>query len=181
MINIKQGILLASIAITSVSCSPKIPFTQSLRDQYKLSPEELKHIQFYLSDPVVLRRGTTSESQKSTEDGTLIVKSGKDLEQVVFKANTAGAIEEVVDDKKFTVAFEEGNEKFLVFGSNSDRNGYYRLQALQWQNNGKGKINYGGQTYFSNSGSDQSYLLFKMKSLRNLKIQEKVVKGKKVN
>ena len=61
------------ITMMLASCSPKIPFTQAIRDQYKLDAAELKHIQFYLSDPIVLRRGDNKENQKSTEEGTLIV------------------------------------------------------------------------------------------------------------
>ncbi len=168
------------ITLMLASCSPKIPFTQTIRDQYKLDASELKHIQFYLSDPIVLRRGDNKENQKSTEEGTLVVKSGKDLEQVVFKGNTPGAVSEIVDGQKITIAFEDGAEKYLVFGSSGDRNGYYKLQALQWSGE-RGKINYGGQTYYSNRGSDKAILLFKMKSLRNVKVDEKIVKGKKVN
>ena len=175
-----QMLVLIALSTIFISCSPKIPFTQSIRDQYKLSPQEIKHIQFYLSDPIVLKRGESKENQKTTDDGTLVVKSGKDLEQIVFKRNIPGAVSEIVDSEKMTIAFEDGNEKYLVFGSNGDRNGYYSLQALQWKGE-RGKINYGGQTYFSNPGSNQAILLFKMKSLRNVKVEEKVVKGKKVN
>ncbi len=174
--------MLGFLVITMIlaSCSPKIPFTQAIRDQYKLDAAELKHIQFYLSDPIVLRRGDNKENQKSTDEGTLIVKSGKDLEHVVFKGNTQGAVSEIVDGQKITVAFEDGAEKYLVFGSSGDRNGFYKLQALQWSGE-RGKINYGGQTYYSNRGSDKAILLFKMKSLRDVKVDEKIVKGKKVN
>ncbi|MBL7922993.1 MAG: hypothetical protein JNL88_02225 [Bacteroidia bacterium] len=162
------------------SCAPKIPFTQAIREQYKLSPEEMKGIQYYLSDPVALRRGETNENQKSTEDGKLVVESGRSIDQVTIKANTEGAMEQAVDLKTITVAFEEGAEKQLVFSSNRSRNGYYTLQALSWEN-GRGKINYGGQTWYSNPGSDKAILLFKMKSIRKLRVNEKVARGRKVN
>lgn len=162
------------------SCSPKIPFTQAIRDQHQLTPEELKGIQFYLSDPLALRRGESNESQKSTDDGKLIIQSGRTIDQVTIKANTPGAVEKVADIKTLKVAFEEGAEKSLVFSSDNNRNGYYSLRALNWKN-GKGEINYGGQTFYSNQGSEQSILLFKMKSIRKLRVNEKVAKGRKVN
>jgi len=161
------------------ACSPKIPFTQAVREQYKLTPEELKGIQFYLSDPVALRRGEANENQKSTEDGKLIVESGKTIDQITIKSNTEGAVENVPDLKTLTVSFEEGAEKYLVFNSLKSRNGYYSLQALSWEN-GKGKVSYGGQTWYASPGSDQAILLFKMKSIKKLRVNEKVAKGRKV-
>lgn len=173
-------IIAALLMIFFGSCSPKIPFTQSIRDQYQLSSEELKGIQFYISDPLALRRGESNENQKSTDDGKLIIQSGRTIDQVTIKANTPGAVEKVADIKTLKVAFEEGAEKSLVFSSDNNRNGYYSLRALNWKN-GKGEINYGGQTYYSNQGSEQSILLFKMKSIRKLRVNEKVAKGRKVN
>jgi hypothetical protein len=171
--------ILSLLALLSFSaCSPKIPFTQSLRDQYKLTQEEMRSIQFYLSDPVILRRGS-SNSKKETEDGTLVIKNGKNVEQVSFKANTPGALDQVVNSNSLKVSFEDGAEKSLVFAS--DRNGYYALQAISWDKDGKGTINYGGQTYYAIPGSRNAILLFKMKSLRKVNVQEKVVKGKKIN
>ncbi len=177
----KRSLLIGGLALTFLisSCSPKIPFTQAVRDRYKLTPEELRGIQFYISDPVALRRGESSENQKSTEDGKLVVESGKSIEQVTIKANTAGAVEQVPDFKTLSVSFEEGSEKNLVFSSAKSRNGYYSLQALSWKD-GRGEVNYGGKTWFANPGSDQAILLFKMKSIKKMRVNEKVVKGKKV-
>lgn len=161
------------------SCSPKIPFTQSVREKYKLTDEDLKHIQFYLSDAVVLKRGEELGREKQNENGTLVIKSGKNIEQVVFKRNTACVLNTVTDNNKFSVSFEDAANKFLVFGSQGDPDGYYSLKALEW-NGGKGKINYGDQTYYSNQGSQKTFLMFKMQSLRKINVDEKVVKGKKV-
>lgn len=170
--------VLAVILLIS-SCSPKIPFTQEIRDQHRLTPEELKRIQFYISDPLALRRGTEND-KKTTEDGTLIIQSGKQIDQVSIKAETPGAVQKVVDNQRLAIAFEDGAENFLVFGSGRGRNGFYYLQAMDWSQ-GRGKVSYGGQVWYTNLGSDNAILLFKMKSIRDLRVNEKVAKGKKVN
>lgn len=170
--------LLTGLALLA-SCSPKIPFTQDIREKNRLTPEELKGIQFYLSDPVTLRRGDDEESKKSTDQGKLVIEKGRSLDQVSFRANTPGAIESVVDQSTFKVAFEDGPENYLVFGSSRNRSGYYSLQALTWDN-GRGKINYGGKTWFTNQGSDKAILMFKMKSVRKIRVNDKVAKGKRV-
>lgn len=177
MYNLRSILAISTIAVLVTSCSPKVPFTQEIREQYKLTPEEMKHIQFYISDPVYLRRGSIAQDQKTMDQGKLVVKSGNSVEQVVIKAKTPGAIEQVVDSEKVTVAFEDGADKYLVFGSTGDQYGYYHLLALSWDKS-RGKINYGGQTYYSNVGSDQAILMFRMKSLREFIINNQVAKGK---
>lgn len=174
-----QLLLLICAGVLVTSCSPKIPFTQNVRDKYKLSDNDLKAIQFYVSDAVILRRGEDLGREKGTDDGTLVIKSGKNLEQIVFKRNTACVVGQAVDNAKLTMSFEDDAKKFLVFGSDNDANGYYTLKALEWVG-GKGKINYGDQTYYTNPGSQKTFLMFKMKSLRKISVDQKVVKGKKV-
>ena len=175
----KKIILYLSTCLFLASCSPKIPFTQSVRDKYKLSEEDLKRIQFYVSDAIILRRGEDIAREKGTDNGALVIKSGKNIEQIVFKRNTSCVANSVVDNNKLTMSFEDGANKFLVFGSEADPNGYYSLKALDWTG-GKGKITYGDQTYYTNAGSQKTFLLFKMQSLRKIHVKEKVVKGKKV-
>ncbi len=174
------SLLAILVVLTSMSCSPKIPFTQAIREQYKLTPDEMKGIQFYLSDPVTLQRAEADASEKTTESGTLVIKSGNSMEEILFKANTPGALQSAVDDHKVTINFEEGSDRYLVFGSDGNRDGYYHLQALRWEN-GKGRVKYSGQYYTTNRGSDNSVLLFKMKSLKHLRVSEKVAKGVKVH
>lgn len=175
-----KKILLISACALLTSCSPRIPFTQQIRDQYQLSAAELKGIQFYLSDPVELKKGEVAEKKKSTEEGKLVVLSGKDIDVITFRAFTPGTVDQVVDAQTLRVAFEDGPEKSMVFSSSKIKSGYYYLSALDWEN-GLGKINYGGQTWLSSRGSDKAVLLFKMKSIRKLRVNEKVVKGRKVN
>lgn len=171
--------LIATSIFFLSSCAEKIYFTQAIRDQYQLTPEEIKGIQFYLSDAVVLRKGEVSENEKSTEDGTLIIQSGRSIDQLTFKPNTKGGVEQVYDNKGLTVAFEEGAGNFLVFSSAKNRNGLYTLQALSWDD-GRGKLNYGNAIWYAARGSEQAALLFKMKSIRKLRVNEKVAKGRTV-
>ena len=161
------------------ACSPKVPFTQQIREQYKLNPDELRRIQFYLSDPVVLRRMEQSEREKKTEEGKLVIESGSSLNQLTFKANTPGLVDGVVDANTIKISFEDGAEKYMVFGSARSRNGYYVLQGLP-ADNGRVKINYAGQSWIAGRGSEQAVLLFKMKSVRKLRVNDNVAKGKKL-
>jgi hypothetical protein len=170
-------VLALTIPILMVSCSPQVrPFTQEIREKTRLTEQELKSIQFYTSNTVVLRRGETSGA-KETDKGELTVLTDAKVEEIIIKAGTPCLIKEVVDGNRVTVSFEDGAGKFLVFGSLRNRDGYYTLMALDWVN-GKGKLNYGEKTYYSSPGSKDVFLTFKMKSLEKFRKDQKVVKGK---
>ena len=42
------------VILFASSCSPKIEFTQKIREDYKISPEMLSKLQFYISDELRL-------------------------------------------------------------------------------------------------------------------------------
>ena len=172
--------LVTILALILSSCSTgRVPFTQQLRDQYKLNVEELKSIQFYTSNTLVLRRAETA-SKKETAGGELTVSKDRVLEEIVIKAGTPCVVRDVVDGSRVTVTFEDGANKYLVFGSIRNRDGYYTLQALDWTQ-GKGKVNYGEQLYVTSEGSKDIFLVLKMKSLNQFKVDQKVIKGKTIN
>ncbi|MFM2155511.1 MAG: hypothetical protein RL516_260 [Bacteroidota bacterium] len=177
MKNIKAQLgVLAVVLLTS--CSPKIPFTQAVREKYKLTNQELSKLQFYISDEVTLKNGTPTEVDKAVEDGKLIIKTSKSDELVVIKSKTPGTVDETVDLTTVKVAFEDGMNKGIVFMSKGDKNGYYRLAAIQ--DGGRYKISYNNQEYYLYSGGG-AVLLFKKKSLKDIQQTEKVAKGKRVN
>lgn len=171
--------MMVLVSVTLFSCAPsRVPFTQQLREQYKLNIEELKSIQFYTSNELILRRAET-DAKKVTEGGELTISRDQVLEEIVIKAGTPCVIRDVVDGNRVTVTFEDGGNKYLVFGSFKNHDGYYTLQALEWQKD-KGKVNYGEQLYMTSAGSRDVFLVLKMKSLERFKVDQKVVKGKTV-
>ena len=171
-------LLLSTIAIAATSCAPRIPFTQAIKEQYKLDENDLKSIQFFTSGDIVLTRGERITNEKGTQEGTLIVKGGKELEEVVIRAGTPGVIEKVVDENKVAVSFESDGS-FLIFGDASNNKDRYSLLAAKWNNN-RGKLKYGDQTYFTSTQCANVYLMFKMKRLNQLKKKERIAKGRKL-
>jgi hypothetical protein len=158
------------------SCAPSlVPFTQQLREQNNITPEELKSIQFYFSNDFVLRRGENTATN-DTKKGELTVLKDSKVEEIIIKAGTPCVVKQVVDGNRVTVGFEDKGNKYLVFGSVNNRDGYYTLMALEWKN-GLGEVNYGEQTYYSSKGSKDVFLALKMKSLEKFKLEQKVVKG----
>jgi hypothetical protein len=171
--------LLVGVSTLLISCSQKlVPFTQEMRSTYKLSEDDLKSIQFYTSKELVLKRGEKTGA-KQTEDGELTLTNEHFVEEVVIKAKTPCIVRNAIDGNTVTVEFEEGSNKYLVFGSKRNSDGFYTLRALHW-NNGKGKINYGDKYYYSGTGSRDVFLSFKLKSFESFKAEQKVIKGKEL-
>jgi hypothetical protein len=177
MKNIKVQLGVLSIFLLT-SCSPKIPFTQAVREKFNLTNQELSKLQFYISDEVTLKNGTPTEVDKVVEDGKLIIKTSKSDELVVIKSKTPGTVDETIDLTTLKVAFEDGMNKGMLFMSKGDKNGYYRLAGVQ--DGGRFKISYNNQEYYLYSGSG-AVLLFKKRSLKDIQQTEKVAKGKRVN
>lgn len=155
-----------------------VPFTQQLREEYKLTPDELMSIQFYFSNTFVLRKGEQSD-KRQTEDGELTLIKDSKIEEIVVKALTPCVIKKVVDGNRVTISFESDGNKHLVFGSIRNKDGYYTLTALDWSN-GRGKLNYGEQMYLSSQGSRDVFLALKIKSLHKLNVDRKVARGIKL-
>lgn len=178
--NFSPIVIIAAFALLAASCGSTVPFTQSLRQQYNLTEVELKSIQFYTSDPIVLRRGETERKEVATSrTGTLEVKSGHEMEEVIIPAGTPCLVEKVVDGERVAMRFGQGAKEYLVFGSLNQRDGYYTLQALDWQK-GVGQVQYSDSMYNTNRGANQTYLLIKMKSVRQFKRSSTYVKGQKL-
>ncbi len=166
------------IATLIQSCAPRIPFTQTIREQYDLSENELKLLQFYNSNDIVLTRVEEDKKTKKTQDGTLKITTGKAYDQVIIKAGTPGVLEKSVDNQRIGISFEDDG-KYLVFGDPNNRKANYTLLAPKWENN-RAVLLYGGNEYYANQGASNIYLKFKMSKLNKIKRQTRVAKGRKL-
>jgi hypothetical protein len=181
MDGIQKVLLFSIIAIGLSSCgTPTSVFKQDMREQYKLNEQDLKSIQFYVSGPIVLTRYSQGAT-KTTEGGELTLMKDEVVERIVIKAGTPCLIKDVVDGNRVTVTFEDGDNRFLVFGSIKRKGGDYYLQALDWGGERGGKLSYGEKEYIVNSNAQGVFLFLKVKSLNRFKLDEKVVKGKTLN
>ena len=166
------------LALMLFGCASKKPYTQEIQQNLKLTETELKQIQFYISDDIILNRAER-EGKMETSGGEVILKDDQKVEQVIIKAGTPGVVEKVISNDKIAVAFEEGDSKFLVFGSTGVK-GSFKLLAEEWKN-GRGKVKYGKDVYITSRGSGEAILKIKIKNLNSYKKEQHIAKGKKVN
>ncbi len=180
----KAPLLLLTLAtlLTITACSPKLtPFTQDLYDEQNWSDAELKRIQFYLSEDIVLRRQISRGSSEISR-GEIKIVDGKKVEEIVIKRGTPGVFIFRPKDDRFAVSFEGGSDdRFLVFGPSKRNRGRYTLRARDWRNrrNG-GEITYDGRVYYTPSNSAYATLMVDLKKIRSVKVKSRTAGGRKV-
>lgn len=103
------ALFLAFAAVLVMSgCGPRlVPFTHELRVQHDLSDRDVKSLQFYVSHEIALRRELTAESSRVTSNHTLLLVSGKVIEEVVVEERTPG-VAVAARGGVLSVSFEPG-------------------------------------------------------------------------
>jgi hypothetical protein len=179
MISLRNIMFLFLAGLFLSSCSPKLsPFTQRMYDDFSWSESELKSIQFYLSDDIVLRREKGSDNSE-IDDGKIRVKDGRRVEEVIFKEGTPGIVVFTPKENRFAVSFDE-SDNYLIFGPSKKNGGRYTLRAKDWERR-YGKISYNGATYYTDANSAFTSLMVDIKKAQKVEYSSDKVKGRKVN
>jgi len=121
MVSIKKMFFFFMIGLFLSSCSQKLtPFSQRMYDDFGWSDSDLKSIQFYLSDDIVLRREKGADDSQ-IRDGKIRVKDDRQVDEVVFKKGTPGVVVFTPKENRLAVSFDR-SDNYLVFGP-SKKNG----------------------------------------------------------
>lgn len=169
-------LIYATFAILLASCSQTIPFTGKVQQKYKLSENDLKGLQFYLSSEVVLYKAS-NDADVSTAGGSLVVSSDRQVDRIVIPKGTPGTVIQVYPDK-LAISFDSDANRNLLFGSKYI-DGNYKLMAKVWDKK-HGELVYGSQNYIAAPGSGEAFLLIKLKKLENTKVKSEVAGGRRI-
>jgi hypothetical protein len=172
--------LLLFVGLILVSCGTKVPFTTAIQDEFDLKDEKsLAKVQFYTSASIFLERSKSSGNQGTTEDGTLVQNSNKELDRVIIPIGTK-CVFESLEDGNLIVRFEPGVGNTITFGLREGQaSGKFYLFA-DWTAKEGGKIEYGNYEYFATTASGSAYLQVMKKKLTKMKRKDRVVRGMKV-
>ncbi len=168
------------LGIISYSCSPRLTYINNdMIKQNKWSEEDLKRIQFYLSDNIILTRKLSS-GESTISGGKILIKDGQKIEQVVFKKGTPGILLFIPKENRYAISFDNSStDKYLVFGPNPKMNSRFALMAKEWDRY-MGTVSYNGQTYETSSHSAFSALMVNLKRAQDYDKNVEVVKGVKL-
>ena len=134
-------IAFCGIAVLSVmSCAT--PFTQSLKYEYELSSDDIKQLQFRISDRIILQREVLDTDKEVTPGHTLKRVKGKLIEEVVFPRGTP-CIAVNVHRNSLDIAFEPDTYLSFTTGNLNDEESrqatqFFPSRYYPWSDNRDG-------------------------------------------
>jgi hypothetical protein len=162
------------------SCSNRLSyFTQDLYERYRWSDAELKKIQFYTSNDIVLKRELSGGSSDIIS-GTIKIEDGRRIEEVVIRKGTPGAFMFSPKTDRFAIGFEEGQDRYLMFGPSPKFSDRFVLLASDWDKK-RGTVTYDNKTWRVSSEAAFAALLVDLRKISRVDVNSRVAKGRKVN
>lgn len=168
------------IVLLASSCGVKVPYTDQLKQDYSLTDENLKKVQFFTSATIILERKNSVANQGTTDAGTLVTNESSVENRIIIPVNTKCIYEKDEADGTIHVRFEVGQNKYLPFAIRKGQtSGRYYL-AAKWDASKGGELEYGNLSYYATAESGGAFLLVVTKKLKRTKRKDRIVKGMKV-
>jgi hypothetical protein len=166
---------------SSKKLSSYVPFTRDLRQKLEKENIDLKQVQFYVDQKLILNRNLGDQKLVVTS-GVVKMENGKYVNEVIIPSLTPGICEDVNSDK-LMISFEKGNNN-LAFGPGS---GYtfneYVLYGTEWKN-GTALVDYDSNKFRARCGacSDvaSATLVIRKKELDKWERKSRTLKGRTI-
>ena len=168
-----------TLGLMILSCGTKVPVTNELKEQYDLNEKNMKIVQFYTSQTIILQKSKTSGSQGASE-GKLVTSKNSEQNRIIIPSNTKCVFDSYGKNGEVFIRFEVGVGKTLQFSIRPGQSsGKYYLDA-NWKPDLGGEISYGNETFYATPDSGSAYLMVVLKKLNKTKRKDRVVKGMKI-
>ena len=175
------GMAMTGCSSSKVSRASLVPFTKDLRQKLEKENIDLKQVQFYIDQKLILDRNLGDQKIQVTS-GVVKLENGKYINQVIVPAFTPGVCESAVGDR-LLISFEKGNNN-LPFGPGS---GYtfneYSLYGTEWRN-GTTAVTYDSNKFRARCGTCQDVasvtLLVRKSMLDKVERKSRTLKGRTV-
>ena len=172
--------LIAMVLAVGSGCSARLtPFTQKLYEDNNWTERDLKRIQFYLSDNIVLRREIGGGSAEISK-GKIKVIDGRRIAEVVIRKGTPGVFVFSPKENRFAVSFETGDDRYLIFGPNPSYRERYTLLASDWERN-QGTVTYDGRQWQVGSSAAYATLMVNLRRMQQVEVNKREAEGRKIN
>lgn len=186
------------LIILSSSCVKTVTFSHSMRERVNLLDDDLKKVQFYVSEKIVIQREFVNWRTEINQDHDLRQIGNHYLETVIINPDTPGIVVEVNDDE-LHVSFEPDPNFYLVFCHNcsekSENSDLYTLLSWKMKVEDVEKVEntvlygdmsddaklyfteYGNQDFYIANNANQVYLKLKDKVDKSFRKTRKVLPG----
>src|ERR1700743_2686553 len=127
-----------------------VPFTRDLKQKLEKENIDLKQVQFYVDQKLILNRNL-GDQKVVVSSGVVKLENGKYINEVIIPSFTPGLCEGT-EGERLLISFEKGNNN-LAFGPGS---GYtfnnYVLYGTEWKN-GTALVNYDSEKFRARCGA----------------------------
>lgn len=178
MKRIKIVALMAMVFVGFAGCKQQIPYTNEVKSQYGIDSDNLKSLQYHLMGDIVLTKSSSSNNNQ-LDKGEILVNESQSTDKVIFRAGTQGLFVKEIDENRIAVSFEKSDDYYLEFGATTVK-GLYKFQAASWDNSGRGKLIYNGESFMASKASADAYITIKVRKSSQLNSSQRIAKGRKV-
>lgn len=175
----KKFILILIPVFLLSACKTLVPFTNELKTQNEWKEQDLKQIQFYLSNAITLHR-QLSNSATAIVSGKIKTVDGKQVEEIIIKKGTPGVLTKMPDNKRMAISFEIDDSYYLTFGSYKNKGGRYYLMLREFKKNQYAKVSYVDKEFYISPQSLNAFLQINMKKILKEDRKQRVAGGRKL-
>ena len=169
------SISFAIATLLLASCSESLStYTSSVQRNGNFTEEQVRQIQFYISDDIILQRDLSAAST-TISGGTVKMVNGREVEEVVIPAGTPGVV--VGSAGSILHVSFDASGQFLRFGPNPGAGGKYTVMAYDWQGS-VGYVMYGDQQFRLVPYGQYAHLLLDMERYDQVTKSTKEVSGR---
>lgn len=164
-----------------VEADSLIPFTRELYYRLKQSNLDIRKLQFFVDQTIVLSRGVDNGAI-DIQGGKIVNKYGVNENKIELLALTPGVVEAIEPDG-LRVSFEQGSN--LKFINNQYSRENFSFSGANWDDKGTAEVNYRNSVYRASCGTCSSVadakLVVRQKDIDNTNIKTYTIRGRTVN
>lgn len=177
----RNMVVFAAFLFIFGSCTRQLsPFTQDIYEENRLTEDDLRQIQFYLSQDLILKR-QINDNHPEIINGQIKIENGRKIEQVVIRRGTPGVFLFSPKRDRLAVSFEDGGDKkYLMFGPNPKAGNRYVLLATDWEKR-QGKVQYDGKFFWVSSDNAYAGLMVDLKRAGTIRVRTRTADGRTVD
>ncbi|HVM90062.1 MAG TPA: hypothetical protein VMT76_17880 [Puia sp.] len=158
-----------------------VPFTKQLKERLESENIDIKQVQFYVDQKLVMSRYLDNDKAQVTS-GVVKLENGRNVNEVVIEPFTPGVCEDITNGN-LMISFEKGSND-LGFGlGNNYSASQYVLYGYDWRN-GTAVVNFDNQKFRVRCGtcSDvaSARLMIKKSVIDKFEKKTRVLGGRKV-
>ncbi len=158
-----------------------IPFTRDLYNRLRQANQDIRKLQFFVDQTIILSRGT-SQDKLFIDRGKLVNQSGMNENKIELPALTPGIVE-LIEPDGMRISFESANNN-IKFINNKYSPEFFIFSGNNWEN-GTAEIDYKGTTYRASCGTCSSVaeakLVVRQKDIMAGDTKSYIIGGRTIN